>query len=786
MKRFFLIFLCNALFLSSYTQNELLTWKDHFSYKNVICVTGTNDAVYAATSLGAFRVSLEDNSITRINKANDLSDIGISCLEGIPERDMLLVGYDNGNLDIMLGNKFINLSDVKESSLRAAKRINSIDVKGDFAFLCTEFGIIQLDLVRLEIKDTYLIGENGAYVNVFDLEIVDGRILAATDRGVFEAEENNSFLANFESWTLSLETPSLEGRYENITSFNGRLYIHEVTAEGEYVYSTSLSIDEPWEEFWFDEVGKVREIKRQNNQLFLTTKGIVQIYDQDLQIVRSIEFLGPGWTDSYQAIPDPLGNGFWVANNRDGLFHVLQGSAPAKIIPNGPRNSAARKIRSYFEDVWCATGGVRLGYVNNWSQNGINYYVNNKWNSITRETEPLMDGENEYGNVAFDMMDVAIDPSNPDRVYVSSWDEGVYEILNGEIIEIHNTTNSPLVGVNEEFNNEIVYVDGLAFDNDENLWVTNSKTADCLHVLTPGGQWYSFNFEGAINETFVLGDVIIDSGTDRGDYIWVTLPKGNGVLVFDYGDSLSDTSDDRYKILGTADGEGALPSDDVYSISSDVNGEIWIGTLQGIGVFYDTECIFTDDLCDAQQILIEQDGNFQLLLETETITSIEVDGGNRKWIGTQTSGVYLLSADGIDQIYRFTEDNSPLISNTIQDISFNFSTGEIFFATDEGVVSFIGTATGFDGKINEASIYPNPVRADYNGVITIDGLTFRTDVKITDINGTVVHSTTSEGGRALWNGKNENGERVSTGVYLVFATNRDGSETTVGKIAVVN
>ena len=218
----------------------------------------------------------------------------------------------------------------------------------------------------------------------------------------------------------------------------------------------------------------------------------------------------------------------------------------------------------------------------------------------------------------------------------------------------------------------------------------------------------------------------------------------------------------------------------------DRNGEIWVGTLQGIEVFYNTDCIFTDEECDAQEILIEQDGNFQLLLETETITAIEIDGGNRKWIGTQTSGVYLLSDDGIDQIQRFTEDNSPLISNTIQDISFNFSTGEVFFATDKGIVSFIGTATGFDGEINETSIYPNPVREDYEGVVTIDGLTFRTDVRITDINGNIVHSTTSDGGRALWNGKNENGQRVSTGVYLVFATNRDGSETTVGKIAVVN
>lgn len=787
MRNIFTLILCFFLAQFCFAQNQVLTWKDHFSYRKIISVTSTSDAIYAATELGAFEVLIEDNSITRLNKTNKLSDAGISCVQGVPELDMVIFGYSNGNLDIKIGERVINLSDIKTSSILANKQINEIVIEEDFAFICTGFGVVKLDLVRLEIRDTYLIGNNGDFVNVTDIAFINGRIVAASEAGLYKADASNLFLSNFESWSIVDDLPILDGLYKQLTIFNDKLFVSAENMEIEYIYSVDFGIGNVWELFWSDESEIVRALTSSAEKLVITTKGKTIELNNALEETRVISSLGIGFTDNYESAISPDGNGIWIANNRDGLFHVSNDSGIDKKVPNGPENSESRRIRSYFENVWSATGGVSLGYVNNFTQNGINYYTNNSWKSLTRNNSPQLLGENEFGGVVFDIMDVAIDPEDNEHVFVSSWEEGLLEIKNGQIVEIYNTENSNLVGARPEFDNKLVFIDGIAYDGDNNLWVTNSLTSSCLHVKDSENNWYTFDFAPDINDITILGDIIIDEGNDdRGDYIWVVLPDDRGILVFDYNDTLGDTSDDRWKILTSEEGNGGLPTDDVYSIAKDVNGEIWVGTLQGVEVFYNTDCLFSDEECDAQQILIEQDGNFQLLLETETITAIEIDGGNRKWIGTQTSGVYLLSDDGIDQIYRFTEDNSPLISNTIQDISFNFSTGEVFFATDKGIVSFIGSATGFDGEISETSIYPNPVREDYTGTITIDGLTFKTDVKVTDINGNIVHSTTSEGGRALWNGKNENGERVSTGIYLVFATNKDGSETAVGKIAVVN
>jgi hypothetical protein len=195
--------------------------------------------------------------------------------------------------------------------------------------------------------------------------------------------------------------------------------------------------------------------------------------------------------------------------------------------------------------------------------------------------------------------------------------------------------------------------------------------------------------------------------------------------------------------------------------------------------------IFGDGNNDAQQILIEQGGNIQILLETEAVTALELDGGNRKWVGTANSGVFLFSDDGLEQINHFTSENSPLLSNTITDIAINQANGEVFISTEKGLISYKGTATNFDEEITNLSIYPNPVRPDYDGNIVIDGLAYQSDIKITDVSGNLVYSGRSNGGRSIWNGRNEDGQRVSTGVYLVFAAKLDGSATNVGKIAFI-
>jgi len=272
---------------------------------------------------------------------------------------------------------------------------------------------------------------------------------------------------------------------------------------------------------------------------------------------------------------------------------------------------------------------------------------------------------------------------------------------------------------------------------------------------------------------------------DRNGYLWF-INKQAGLVVFNPNGTVTDESDDQFKTLTTAEGGGNLPSNTVRCITEDIDGEIWVGTEEGVAVFYAPENVFTENDFDAQQILIEQDGNIQILLETEKVSAITIDGANRKWIGTQGAGVFLMSEDGTNQIYAFNKDNSPLISNNINDIEINHETGEVLFATDLGIISFQSEATGFSDDYADVYAFPNPVREDYDGPIAIRGLLGETDVKITDIAGNLVFETISKGGTATWFGRNLQGERVQTGVYVVFCSDSEGEKTFVTKILLVN
>jgi len=260
---------------------------------------------------------------------------------------------------------------------------------------------------------------------------------------------------------------------------------------------------------------------------------------------------------------------------------------------------------------------------------------------------------------------------------------------------------------------------------------------------------------------------------------------GGGILVYK-GNTTATPSAANSKKLTVTVGNGGLPSNLVYCLAKDLDDEIWVGTDKGIAVFYSPENVFTGANFDAQQILLEQDGYVQILLETENVLSIAVDGANRKWIGTSNSGVFLMSADGTTQIQHFDESNSPLFSNTVKSIAINQETGEVYFGTTKGIISYRGTSIeGFE-EFTDVYAFPNPVKHDYEGPIAIKGLMNNSTLKITDISGALVYETKSEGGQAVWYGKNFKDERVSSGVYMVFCTSEDGQQKTVTKILVIN
>jgi ligand-binding sensor domain-containing protein len=280
-----------------------------------------------------------------------------------------------------------------------------------------------------------------------------------------------------------------------------------------------------------------------------------------------------------------------------------------------------------------------------------------------------------------------------------------------------------------------------------------------------------------------LGQVLVA----RNGYIWCIMPRNQGLLVYDTNKTPENTNDDDWRVLTSDANQGGLPSDDVYSIEEDLDGEILVGTAAGPCVIYLPNLVFDTDNENpvASQILIQQDGNFQLLLETEVIQSICIDGGNRKWLGTQNSGVYLLSSDGTSEVAHFETENSPLPSDQIFDIAINHRNGEVLIGTDRGMMGWRSDAMNFVVEIDQLRAYPNPVTADFEGWITIDGLAYESTVHITTSAGRVVAQLESEGGRAVWDGLDWGGQPAGYGVYLVFATDENGDSAGTTKFAIM-
>ncbi len=357
------------------------------------------------------------------------------------------------------------------------------------------------------------------------------------------------------------------------------------------------------------------------------------------------------------------------------------------------------------------------------------------------------------------------------------------EWRNGAPIAFWNATNSTL-GTNGDPAAGIVNVAGLDFDDDGNLWVSNANTNALLSVRKKDGAWKSFSPGNLLAGNNLVSDIM---ASKQSDLKWLVRPRGNALMVFTDGGTIDDTDDDQFKLLNTSDNQGKLPSLDVYSIAEDNDGEVWVGTGKGIAVFYNPQAIFsgTGENFDSQQILIEQDGNVQILLETEAITALAVDGADRKWIGTATSGVFLTSPDGTEELAHFTAENSPLPSNTVLSLAIDGSTGEVFFGTDQGIISYRGDATEGGREATCASVFPNPVRETYQGTVAITGLVADSEVRITDIAGNLVYKTTSLGGQAMWPATDLSGQRVSTGVYLIMAADPSGESTCNTKVLVV-
>ncbi|MGC8864887.1 MAG: hypothetical protein ACP5O2_04095 [Bacteroidales bacterium] len=767
--KFSTILIINLLFcFFSGAQTALYQWRDHLPYSKGIAIELINQSLWTATPYGLFYYDPQYQSISRLNKVNGLSDVGIADMVYSETYKTLVVAYSNTNLDLVKEGRVVNLSDIKRKPILGNKVINRITLRDKLAYLSCGFGIVVVDIDREEIRDTWYIGPDGAFINVLDITFDDTYFYAATAEGIYRAEISNPFLSFYGSWEKMTQVPVPNGRYNVIRYFDGRLVVNNNNPayNDDTIFIFNQATQE-WSKLNVYNNPDCYRISVRGDKIVLAFESAIHVYGPGMKF-QLVSFAPSGMSVlPRDGVFDKEGN-FWYADARWGLVKTWgDGWNGEAYTPNGPYSVNVFDMDMAGNSLWVASGGRKGTWEALYMKDGVYHYDGTQWNNYNRTNTPSFDS-------IMDMVCVAVDPKNPARAFAGSWGQGLLEFNENGLHKVWDETNSTLEGFVAA--PKMITISGVAFDEQNNLWVANSGALTGLHRMSPDGTWKAFPLGGSASG-LDLGNMMVDRVGQK----WILLRKDHSVLVVNE----KNTQGPIYKILTSAAGNGALPGNRVFSFASDLDGAVWLGTDAGVAVIYNPSAIFSGSGFDAQRVLIEQDGYVQYLLENETVTAIAIDGANRKWMGTEKAGVFLFSPDGTKEIYHFTEDNSPLLSNSIIDIAIA-GDGEVFIATSAGIVGFKGDSPSPSGDTSEVYAYPNPVRPSYDGPIAIKGLPRNTDVKIASLSGKLVYHTVANGTQAVWNGRDYDGKRVQSGVYLVFVANEDGSETVATKILFIN
>lgn len=725
-------------------------WRDHLSYFETFDVCTQENLIYVSTDKALFVYNKNDKSIERINTLNGLSDANVSAIAS--NENIVIVGYENGNLDLLENDKTQNLADIKRASIIANKKINNINIEGTTAYLSTGFGIVVLDLEKTEIKDTYYIGAGGTYMNVLGTSISNNKLFAATENGLYKADLNQANLADFQAWE-KIEFRQ-NSKFSLLETFANKLFVN---IQGSSFNTDSLYTFDGinWE--LFSHPYSNVSIKIANNKLVVTSKYGVNTYNENLgaEEYRSSGVFNFEKKEFRAGIY--LDGEYWIADRYNGLLHHSN-SVTEQILPTGPFNSEVAQIKNFNDEIWVVHGSKNENWDPTWSRSEISMLKKDNWS----HTNTLLEN---------DIRDPVAIAKNGTQTYVASWQKGLAELVYNDLSILYDETNSSLQS--RANHGDWTNIGAVEFDSDGNLWCTNAQTLEPLSVQYTNGEWESFSLGNTVTTDQNLAKLLIDENDQK----WIQL-KNNGLIVFD-----EKRSGTKAKKISNGENNGNLSSDRVFAMAEDLDGEIWIGTDNGVSVFYDPSTIFEGE--QASTIIVTQDGYNTYLLNGLLINDIEIDGANRKWFATNNSGVILTSENGTEEIQHFTAENSPLFSNKVLDIEINQENGEVFFGTDKGLISYRSGAIKGSSDFSNVLVFPNPVTPDYEGNISIKGLLTDAIVKITDISGNLVYKTKALGGQANWNGKRTNGEEVNSGVYLIFCSDEDGTENHVSKLLIV-
>lgn len=740
-------------------------WVLYPSYHNATYCQTAGDKVYVLASGALYSYNTSDEEVRVYDKINTLSDIDITHIEYCKDIKALVVVYSNANIDILFDDEEVyNITDFKNKSL-PDKRINGVDIQGTTAYISTVFGVVELDLEEYEFTNTYTTG-----LNTYCTYLFNGTLFCGTETGMYSCATDKNLLDK-NNWVK-------KNNYftKAICELDGMLYCY-LDEFGIYSYNADNNI---LKDVVYNHGEKYNAMYSNGKEIIASAKKKTTIITSptDVTVYKN--------SNSNFILKD--GNHFWDCKGYNGIVKCI--AKDGEIIVNSTSVTPDSPVRNYCEYMKFASddkllvAGGNLNYFDITFYDGtlMEYdYSGNRWNNLPEDTIKQATGIPYLNLCAIDE-----DPAEPGHYFAGSFGYGLYEFRNGKFVKHYSTHNSPLESVIPT-NTRFVRIPSVKFDKEGNLWCINTGTKNIVKVLKSDGTWCELYYK-PIEKLATMVEPVMDS---RG-WLWLKSLQGEaGIFCAKMNGTPLDSSDDESKAwLNKFVNQDGISYDiyQVFALAEDREGQMWVGTNTGLFVIDNPKTFFNNGVF--KQIKVPRNdgtGLADYLLSGTYIKSIQVDGANRKWIGTNDDGIYLISADGLETIHHFTTDNSQLPSNSIVSIAINDRSGEIFIGTDKGIASYMSDATRPEEKLDENNIYayPNPVKADFSGNIAIVGLTHDCNVKIVDTAGYLINEGTSNGGQYTWNGRNARGEKVASGVYYVLTYDSNGNEGVATKIVVI-
>lgn len=745
----FVFFLSHVLFAQP--NNQL--WKGYFSYNEIVDVTGGTGKILAATQNAVFTQITASSETDLYNSITGFKPESITALHYSETTRKIFAGNANGLLLVIQpdGSVTTKVDIINEVPVAPnKKKINDLYEHNGRIYLATDYGISVVDASTLEFISTYFIGTAGEETAVLQTTVLGNEIYAVTrDFGIRKATVSNPNLFDFNQWQTFTT-----GTWTGIVTFFDQIVAMNADAKT-YKFNGTLP------QLILNQAQPGLKLKTNGSELIITTMNHVFVLNQVFTQRANITSI-PDFSAAFTAAT-VVGNKIYIGTQKDGLFStdLTNPTVFENLSPNGPLQNYIFRVKKAPNLLWTVYGDYTFDY-NPFplDELGIsNYDPNLGWKTIP------------YSDVleAKCLSDLAINPLQPNNVFISSYFSGVLE-LTGETIFLHDATNSGPSGLEPFTPQTWVLNNSPAFDKNGNLWVTNRGTDKALKVLRTSNQWQSYD----------IGDYITNGrfapmAIDKNETKWLPT-RDDGVIAF------NDTQSNKTVVINT---ESGLPSTNVLCVAVDNRNQLWIGTAAGLRVLSSVDQFLRQNELNVSSIIIQEGDLAQELFYQQLIIDIAVDGANLKWVAIENGGVFLVAADGQETIYRFDTSNSPLPSNTVNDIEIDGVSGEVFFATDKGMVSFLGTSTQPSDNLADVYVYPNPVRPGFSGTVKISGLTDKATVKITDIEGNLVYETTTAGGTIEWDTTAFGKYKVASGVYMIFVSSEDGLQTTVKKVMII-